>query len=114
MQYLRPLERRVLAMRDEGVDTEEIGRRIGRSAAQVERIIAWTSIPRHQPPQRRSPRAIERRVLAMRAAGQSHEAVAARFKRSPRFIRQVEALAHYRLGLQLLGSVRREQAGGTS
>lgn len=108
MQNLRPLERRIIAMREEGVDTGEIGRRIGRSPEQVERILGWAAIPRPRPPRRRSPRAIERRVLALLGAGETHEQVAARFRRGPSFIRQVEGLAHYRLGLDLL-TVRRNE-----
>jgi hypothetical protein len=42
-------------------------------------------------------------VLAMRAAGETHEEIGLRFRRSPRSIRQIEGLAHYRMGLQLLG-----------
>jgi hypothetical protein len=98
-------------MREDGISSAEIGQRIGRSEAHVDRIIEWTTIPRNHPPRRRSPRPIERRVLALRAAGESHERVAARFKRSPRFIRQVEGLAHYRLGLGLLTADRAEEGG---
>jgi len=104
MEHLRPVERRVLQMRDEGVALEEIGRRIRKSPAMVERIITWTSIPRSKPPARRSPTAIERRVLALRGAGESHEEIGARFRRGADHIRQVEGLAHYRLGLTLLAA----------
>jgi len=40
MENLRPLERRINAMRDEGVATGEIAQRVGRSPAQVERFHA--------------------------------------------------------------------------
>ncbi len=102
MEHLRALERRVLAMRDEGLGADEIGRRIGRSADQVERIISWTEIPRSRPPSGNYPRAIESRVLALLDAGESHEQVAERFKRSPRSIRQIAGLAHYRMGREML------------
>ena len=101
-EHLRPLERRVLAMRDEGIDIDEIGRRIRRTSRQVERIIGWTEIPRTGPPAKRSPRAIEQRILALRAQGESHEQIGARFRKSAGFIRRVEGLAHYTLGLRLL------------
>lgn len=103
-QHLRPIERRVLAMRDAGLSNEEIGRRIRRSPEHVARIIEWTDLPRTAPPIRRRPRAIERRVLAMRAAGDSHEEIAGRFRRSARFIKQVEGLAHINHGRELLGT----------
>ena len=106
MQHLRPIERRVLDMRQNGVKTEEIARRIRKSPERVEQIVAWTSIPRSRPPTRRSPSAIEQRVLAMLGAGESHEQVGERLRRSPANVRQVEALAHYRLGLELLKAGR--------
>lgn len=102
--HLRPLERRILAMRDEGVPLDEIGRRFDRSADHIERIIEWTTIPRTQPPSMRVADAMERRVLRLRFEGESHEEIGRRFRRSPRFIRQVEGLAHYRRGLELLSS----------
>lgn len=101
-EHLRPIERRVVAMRDEGLTTDEIGRRFKRSPAHVERMLAWTTIPRSGPPVRRSPRAIEQRVLALRAVGETHAQIGERFRRNPRFIRQVEGLAHYRRALELL------------
>lgn len=106
MENLRPMERRIIAMRADGIPDDEIARRFGRSAAQIERIFQWTAIPRSGPPRHRSPRAIERRVLTLRAAGESHAEVGARFRRSARFIQQVEGLAHFRLGLNLLSSDR--------
>jgi hypothetical protein len=104
MEHLRPIERRILAMQDDGLDAAEIAARIRRSPDHVERIVAWTEIPRSGPPLRRSPRPIERRVLALRADGESHERIGERFRRSGGFIRRVEGLAHYVLALNLLTS----------
>ncbi len=103
-QTLRPVERRILIMRDEGVSIEEIARRIRRSPAHVTRIIEWTQIPRSRSPVKRTPRAIEQRVLALRAGGESYEQIGQRFRRSARFIRQVEGLAHFKRGLELPGA----------
>lgn len=100
--HLRPVERRVLAMQDEGVHIEEIARRIDKTPAHVERVIEWAEIPRSGPPARRSPTAIERRVMEMRADGESYAEIGARFKRGPKYIKQVEGLGHYTLGLELL------------
>jgi len=102
MQHLRPIERRILAMREEGLGIAEIALRLKRSPEHVERMISWTEIPRSGPPMRRSPRPIERRVLALRSDGESHERIARRFLRSPGFIRRVEGLAHYTKALHLL------------
>lgn len=102
MQHLRPIERRVLAMRDDGLPASEIADRIRRSPDHVVRMIEWTEIPRSRPAPRTSARAMERRVLAFRSDGVTHEEIAVRFRRSPRFIRQVEGLAHYRRAIEIL------------
>jgi DNA-binding CsgD family transcriptional regulator len=102
-EHLRPIERCVLAMRAEGLSVAEIGSRIKRSAEHVERIIDWSSLPQRRRPPRRSARAFERRVLALRARGESYETIGRRFNRSGGFIRRVEGLAHYRKAVELLG-----------
>jgi hypothetical protein len=104
VENLQPLERRIAAMRDNGFVISEIAERVGRSPARVERILQWITIPRSGAPVKRSPRPIELRVLSLRAAGETYAEVGSRFRRSARFIRQVEGLAHFRLGLELLGS----------
>jgi DNA-binding CsgD family transcriptional regulator len=101
--HLRPVERRVLAMRDAGESVEQIAGRLRRSPEHVERIIAWTDIPRSGPAPRMAARARERIVLAMRGNGDPHDLIAERFGRSEGFIRQMEGLAHYRRALDLLG-----------
>ena len=67
----------------------------------MQRIIAWTEIPRSGPP-RRGTRALDRRVLDLRAAGETHAEIAHRFRRTPSFIRRVEGLAHFRIARDLL------------
>ncbi len=96
---LRPLERRVLHMTDQGLDDAEIGRRFRRSPDWVGRVRALSEIPRLNGHQLRGDvlRPLERRVLRWRATGADYEDVSARFRRSPDFIRRVEALAQYRL-----------------
>lgn len=100
--YLRPIERRILDMRGEGLDVAEIADRLRRSPEHVDRIIDWTKISRSGPAVRRSPRPIEKRVLALRRSGETHEQIANRFRRSPGFIRRVEGMAHYTLARHLL------------
>jgi DNA-binding CsgD family transcriptional regulator len=102
MAQLRPIERRILRMRRDGVDIEEIAVRFRRSPQHVERIISWTEIPRSQSTSSRSFRPIERRVLALVADGESHARIAERFRKSPGFIRRVEGIAHYKMAKQLL------------
>jgi hypothetical protein len=100
---LRAVERRALAMRADGLDTAEIAARLRRSPEHVERILTWTELPRTGDATGGVAPALERRVLALRWAGESHDTIAGRFKKTPRFIRQVEGLAHYRQAMELLG-----------
>jgi hypothetical protein len=100
---LRPLERRVLSLREAGHDLDEIARRFKRSPEHVERVLQWTEIPRTGPPPGLANRAMERRVLALRFEGESHGDIAGRFNRSPRFIERVEGFAHYRAAMDILG-----------
>jgi len=101
--HLRPVERRVLAMRDDGMEATEIATRLRRSPEHVNRMIMWTGYPRTGPATSKSTHAIQERVLALRFGGESHDRIADRFRKTPRFIRQVEGLAHYRKAMELLG-----------
>lgn len=94
-EHLRPLERRVLAMRQEGMSIEEIAHRFQHSPDHVLRILRWTKIPRGGPPRKLTPPAVERRVVAMRVAGDSYENIADRFRRRPGSIRQIEGLTYF-------------------
>lgn len=103
-QSLRPVERRILTMRQDGVSIEEIGRRLRRSPAFIERIIGWTQIPRTGQSRSGPISPLARRVLKLTSQGEDHETIGRRFNRSERFIKQVEALAHYQKGLQMLST----------
>ena len=103
-ENLRAVERRVLAMRSDGLEPAEIGRRLRRSPEHVERMILWADLPRTGPARSKTTRAIQDRVLALRSAGESHDRIADRFHKTPQFIRQVEGLAHYRKALELLAA----------
>lgn len=99
---LRPVERIVLKLRADGVDVEEIATRIKRSASHVERIIDWSAIPRQGTDSDRDLRPIERRVLDLRAEGETHHEIGMRFNKGERYIRQVEGLAHFKEADRLL------------
>lgn len=104
--HLRPIENRILAMRRQGLSDEEIGRRVRKSPGRVALIAAWAELPGRGRSERQDDRLLspmQRRVLAMRSEGQTHSEIAERFRRSDRFIRQVEGLAHFRQYRDLLG-----------
>ena len=96
---LRPVERRVLRMTEEGLDDAEIGRRFRHSPEWTARVRAMSAIPRPNGHHMRGDilTPIERRVLRWRASGADYEELSPRFRRSPDFIRRVEELAQYRL-----------------
>ena len=110
---LRPMERRILTMRDEGTSISVIAERMKKSPEFVERVIEWTEIPRSGNDRGSTLTPLENRVLALAADGEDHATIARRFKKSERFIRQVEGLAHYRKGLELITGAAKEarQAG---
>ena len=102
-QLLRPIERRVLALKASGQTTAEIARRFKRGENHIERIIGWTDIPRRPRERRRDGlRPVERRVLALRNDGLSHEEIGVLFRRDAEFARRVESIAQMRDDLGLL------------
>lgn len=97
---LRPLERRVLQLVDDGLDDREIGRRFRRSPGMIRRIVGFTEIPRPNAVKRTRPaplRPLEQRVLRWREGGSEYTDIARRFRRSPEHVQRVEALARYKL-----------------
>jgi DNA-binding CsgD family transcriptional regulator len=95
---LRPLERRVLRLLDDGVDDTEIARRFRRSPDFVRRVNAYARIPRGVAvPAAGGLRPVERRVLKWRAGGADHADIGRRFRRSSGHIERIEQLATYKL-----------------
>lgn len=104
--HLRPLEARILAMRQEGLPDTEIGRRVKKSPDRVSMIAEWAQHPARGRGKSRDDEVLsplERRVLAMRGEGQSHDEIGERLRRGARYVRQVEGLAHFRQYRELLG-----------
>jgi DNA-binding CsgD family transcriptional regulator len=96
---LRPLERRILRMTEDGLDDAEIGRRFRHSGQWAARVRDLTQVPRLTGARLQGDvlRPLERRVLRWRASGAGYDELSPRFRRSPEFIRRVEALANYKL-----------------
>jgi len=95
---LRPIERRVLSLLDSGVDISEVARRFHRSAPHMTQLARLARLDgRQYVPVPTTLRPIERRILSWRSRGASHEAIAARFKRSEAWTERLEDLANYKL-----------------
>jgi DNA-binding CsgD family transcriptional regulator len=97
---LRPLERRVLRLVEEGIDEVEIARRFRRSPEMIRRIIVMTRLPRTRvadAPRGTALRPLERRVLRWRDRGAPYAEIGPRFRRTPAFTARVELLARYKL-----------------
>jgi DNA-binding CsgD family transcriptional regulator len=100
-QRLRPIERRVLALKEAGMSDAEIARRFRRSPRFIGQIESLARLDgRHADRRARRPgalRPVERRILAWRDRGVSTEQLAERFRRTPDYVRRVERLARYKL-----------------
>jgi DNA-binding CsgD family transcriptional regulator len=102
-QSLRPMERRVLRLADEGVEEAEIARRFHRTPAFVERMMGYTEVPRGVGANAAHAhdggglRPLERCILKLRANGSNHADIARRFHRSAGHVERVEEWAKYKL-----------------
>jgi DNA-binding CsgD family transcriptional regulator len=100
---LRPIERRVLALWNQGLPVPDIARRFRRGEAHIQRIIDWTEIPRQAKPKPRAQlRPVERRVLGLRAQGMSYEEIGTCFRRDAAFAHRIEDFAKMRFDLGLI------------
>ncbi len=100
-QRLRPIERRVLALKEAGISDTEIARRFRRGRRFIEQVEELARLDgRHADRRARRSgalREVERRILAWRDRGVSAEQLADRFRRSPDYVHRVEHLARYKL-----------------
>jgi DNA-binding CsgD family transcriptional regulator len=95
-QALRPLERRVIRLVEDGVAPSEIGRRFRRSPEMINRIVGMAALPGRTTgavAQSDGLRPLERRVLRWRDGGADYNEIATRFGRSAGHVERVEALA---------------------
>ena len=96
---LRPIERRMLKLAAAGAGDVEIAWRFRCTPKNVCQVMAFTRLARQdgRTPSPGGLRSIERRVLRWRDQGAEFTDLAARFRRRPGFLRQVERLARYKL-----------------
>lgn len=96
---LRPIERTIRRLRQEGLSSSEVAWRLRRSPGYVERVEAMSAIVRADTIGGRVPtthgrlRPIERCVLSSLNAGSGYAEIAARLRRSPGYVARVERLA---------------------
>lgn len=96
---LRPIERRLRTLSADGTGDVELAWRFQRTPRNVRNILAWSQLRRE--PSSSTPsgslRPIERCVLRWRDDGADVDDLAARFRRRPASIAQIEQLARYKL-----------------
>jgi DNA-binding CsgD family transcriptional regulator len=95
---LRPLERRVVQLVEDGVGSTEIARRFRRSPEMINRIVRMAALPGRvsRPTGAEGLRPLERRVLRWRNDGADYNEIGARFGRSAAHVERVERLARYK------------------
>jgi DNA-binding CsgD family transcriptional regulator len=97
---LRPVERCIRRLVDDGVSEADIATRFRRSPEYVRRVLALSALPDRHASEMRSTsrlRPLERRVLRWRDEGADPSDFAPRFRRSPEHLERVEQLARYKL-----------------
>lgn len=97
---LRPMERTVRRLSANGHDEVDIAWRLRRTPRYVRQVLELSERSDRAGTDSRDDRGlrpIERRVLWWREQGLTHDDLAPRFRRGPRFLEQVERLAHYKL-----------------
>jgi DNA-binding CsgD family transcriptional regulator len=100
-QRLRPIERRVLALKKAGIPDREIAHRFRRGRRFMDQVEELANMDGRDAEKRQSRpgslRPVERRILAWRDRGMSTDEIAERFRRSPDFVSRVERIARYKL-----------------
>lgn len=96
---LRPLERRVRQLVDEGVSYDEIAWRFRRSPGFIRRVSEFSEIDRTASNSTETTvlRPVERVVRSSTQRGLSTNEIASRLRRSPEWVRRVERYTDYKL-----------------
>lgn len=96
---LRALESVILRMREEGLESPEIGKRIGKKPGTVDRILEMIEYKdgiEATANDRSGPNALERTIHRLRDKGESYGEIGNRLGRSGRNIRHIEHMADMR------------------
>lgn len=100
-QHLRPLERVILGLRDQGASVSEIARKVGKKPGTVNRIIRMTEFKNEDSTgstQSDHPlRPLERVVLRLREEGESYGEIGNRIGRSGAQVRRIEEYSRLKL-----------------
>jgi len=109
-KHLRPIERRILDLVRAGVREPDIANRFRRSPAYVRRVVELADVPRREFARTvEQLRPVERRVLRLLEEGARPADIAARLRRTPAYVLQVERLARHKLSAAVGGGDRRDE-----
>lgn len=100
VEHLRPIERAVQRLADEGMTNADIAWRFRRSPGHIERILALSRLPRtgeRTDHGNDTLRPIERCVVRARSNGVDAKEIAARMRRTPDYVERVEQFAAYKM-----------------
>jgi len=97
---LRPMERAIRKLADDGMSESDIAWRFRRTPGHIRRVLEMSRLQRepHDPRDETASdlRPIERVVLRARQEGANTAEIAARLRRTPRGVAQIEKLATYK------------------
>jgi len=97
---LRPIERVVMRLHDEGCSLADIGKKVGKKPGTVTRILRMTEYKQDGLPDRTASdhplRPVERVVLKLRDQGETYSQIGNRLARSGRRIKFIEGLAEFK------------------
>jgi DNA-binding CsgD family transcriptional regulator len=97
---LRPIESVILRLRDEGHNSPEIGKRIGKKPGTVDRILEMIehkdAVPEQKTSNSSGARPIERVIHRLRGEGETYGEIGNRVNKSGHQVRKIEDLSRLR------------------
>lgn len=97
---LRPIERVVMRLHDEGCSLADIGKKVGKKPGTVTRIMRMTEYKQDDLPDQANNqhalRPVERVVLRLRDKGETYSQIGNRLARSGRRVQFIESLAEFK------------------